>query len=493
MQELSLYTSAETRELDRVAIEVAGIPGIQLMSRAGRAAFDLLQQAWPEGCPLVVYCGTGNNGGDGFVVAALAADRAIPVTVYQVGEADKISGDAASARQAAIDAGVEIAAFSANTAPEDCVIVDALLGTGLSGEVRGDYRAAIDTINASGLPVLAIDIPSGLCGDSGRRLGVAVDADATISFIGKKRGLLTGDAPDCCGELHFADLAVPAEVYAQQPASAFLLNLEQEMDALPPLAETAHKGRFGHALIIGGDLGMAGAALMAAESAGRCGAGLVSAATRAIHVPALLSRRPEVMAHGVEARGELDPLLHRATAVAVGPGLGQNAWSEQMLQNALDSESPLVVDADALNLLARRCEDEPPQRGNWILTPHPGEAARLLGSDTATVQADRFAAVANLQARYGGVVLLKGAGTLVCDSEAVHVCPYGNPGMASGGMGDVLSGILVALLAQGMNLRDAACLGVCLHAVAADLAAQDGMRGMLATDLMPFLRGLMDE
>ena len=493
MRALELYTAAETRELDRVAIEDVGIPGITLMSRAGRAAFELIQDTWPVGCPLVIFCGTGNNGGDGFVVAALAADRAIPVTVCQVGDADKIGGDAATARQAALDAGVCITAFGDELALDDSVIVDALLGTGLSGEVRGDYRDAIESINGSGMPVLAIDIPSGLCGDSGRRLGVAVEADATISFIGQKRGLLTGDAPDCCGELHFADLSVPANVYEQQPASAFRLDLEQELDALPPLTETAHKGRFGHALVIGGDLGMAGAALMAAEAAGRCGAGLVSAATRAIHVPALLSRRPEVMAHGVEARGELDPLLERATAAAVGPGLGQNAWSEQMLQNALDSSLPLVVDADALNLLARRCAGEPPQRGNWILTPHPGEAARLLDSDTAAVQSDRFAAVSAIQARYGGVVLLKGSGTLVCDGEAVYVCPYGNPGMASGGMGDVLSGILVALLAQGMNLRDAACLGVCLHAVAADLAAEAGMRGLLATDLMPYLRGLMDE
>ena len=493
MFEQQLYTAAETRELDRCAIEDFDIPGIQLMSRAGRASFELLQREWPEGCPLAIFCGTGNNGGDGFVVAALAVDRATPVTVYQVGDATKVSGDAATARQAALDAGVKVQTFAADIVLEDCVIVDALLGTGLTGDVRGDYRAAIEVINTSGMPVLAVDIPSGLCADSGRRLGVAVEADATISFIGMKRGLLTGDAPDCCGELYFADLAVPEEVYARLPASAVRLDLESELDALPPLTETAHKGRFGHALVIGGDLGMAGAALMAAESAGRCGAGLVSAATRAIHVPALLSRRPEVMAHGVEARGELEPLLGRATAAAVGPGLGQNAWSEQMLQDALDADLPLVVDADALNLLARRCADAPPQRGNWILTPHPGEAARLLSTDTAEVQADRFAAVTALQQRYGGVVLLKGAGTLVCDGDMVSVCPYGNPGMASGGMGDVLSGILVALLAQGMALRDAACLGVCLHAVAADLAAEAGMRGLLAMDLMPFLRGLMDE
>ena len=493
MSEQSLYTAAHTRELDRVAIEECGIPGIRLMSRAGRAAFELLQAIWPEGCPLAIFCGTGNNGGDGFVVAALAHDRGIPVTVYQVGDGGKIGGDAATARQAAVDAGVDIRPFAGDEELDSCVVVDALLGTGLSGEVRGDYLAAIDAVNSGGAPVLAIDIPSGLCSDTGRRLGVAVDADVTITFIGVKQGLLTGDAPDCCGELHFADLGVPAKVYEKVPVDAYRLELEQELEALPPLTLTAHKGQFGHALVIGGELGYAGAALMAAESAGRCGAGLVSAATRTVNLPALLSRRPEVMAHGVEARGDLDALLDRATAVAVGPGLGQNAWSEQMLQRSLETDLPLVVDADALNLLAQGIGVSDPRRGGWILTPHPGEAARLLQSDTAAVQADRFAAVRELQSRYGGVALLKGAGTLVCDGESVHVCPYGNPGMASGGMGDVLSGILVALLAQGLDLRDAACLGVCLHAAAADLAAEGGMRGLLATDLMPFLRGLLDD
>ncbi len=493
MPEQRLYTAAQTRELDRTAIEDVGIPGIKLMSRAGRAAFDLICAQWPEGCPLSVFCGTGNNGGDGFVVAALARDRNIPVTVYQVGDASRIGGDALTARERALDAGVEILPFGEEVNPESCLVVDALLGTGLSGDVRGDYLAAIECINRSGQPVLAIDIPSGLCSDTGRRLGVSVEADATITFIGVKQGLLTGDAPDCCGELRFADLEVPAEVYERVPSESCCLVLEDELEALPSLAITAHKGNFGHALVIGGDVGFAGALLMAAEAAGRCGAGLVSAATRAIHVPSLLSRRPEVMAHGVEARGDLTSLLERANAIAVGPGLGQNAWSEQMLQHSLDSELPLVVDADGLNLLARRGSDQKPQRGQWILTPHPGEAARLLGVENAEIQADRFAAVRELQARYGGVALLKGAGSLVCDGETVFVCPYGNPGMASGGMGDVLSGILVALLAQGLSLRDAACLGVCLHAAAADLAAADGMRGMLATDLMPHLRGLLDD
>jgi NAD(P)H-hydrate epimerase len=365
------------------------------------------------------------------------------------------------------------------------------LGTGLAGDVRGDYVTAIESINASGRPVLAVDIPSGLCSDTGRCLGTAVRSSATVTFIGVKQGLLTGDALNYCGELHFADLEVPEDVYERVKPASRRLSLETELARLPEVAVTAHKGSFGHALVVGGDLGMAGAAIMAAEAAARCGAGLVSAATRSANLPGFNARRPEIMAHGVEARGELEALLDRASAVAVGPGLGQGAWAEQLLQRVTDTRLPLVLDADALNLLAKGCAVQDLARGGWILTPHPGEAARLLGTDTRAVQADRFAAVRAIQARYGGVVVLKGAGTLVAEDEATTLCPYGNPGMASGGMGDVLSGVLVALLAQGLSPGDAARLGVCLHSAAADQAAEEGMRGMVATDLLPPLRRLL--
>ncbi|MEE4659826.1 MAG: NAD(P)H-hydrate dehydratase [Halieaceae bacterium] len=489
----SLYTAEQTRELDRRAIEDCGIPGAILMSRAGRAAFDCIQQRWPEGCPLMIFCGTGNNGGDGFVVAALAAARRVPVTVIQVGDPERVRGDAAAARQAALDAGVDVRPFAGAPAIEDCLVVDGLLGTGLSKPLQGEFRDAVAAINASGQPVLALDIPSGLCSDTGAVLGDAVVADATITFIGVKQGLLTGEAPGCVGELLYADLEVPADVYAGITPGSQRLALENELEALPRLSPVAHKGHFGHALVVGGDLGMAGAAIMAAEAAGRCGAGLVSAATRAAHVPALVARQPEVMAHGVEARAGLEKLLAAASAVAVGPGLGKAAWGEQMLQLCLQSDCPLVVDADALNLLAADNAASRPPRGDWILTPHPGEAARLLGCDTTRVQADRFAAARALQQRYQGVVVLKGSGTLVCDAEGVYVCTYGNPGMATGGMGDVLSGVLVGLLAQGLSLSAAARLGVCLHSAAADLAAEQGVRGLLPTDLMPALRALLDD
>ena len=488
----SLYTAAQTRELDRCTIEDHGVPGIRLMSRAGRAAFDLLLEEWPAPTELHIYCGTGNNGGDGYIIAALAQGRGIPVRVLQLGDESRIDGDALKARERALADGVVVQKFDPAEEPEQGVIVDSMLGTGLGGEVRDEYRAAIEVINASPCPVLAIDIPSGLCSDTGRVLGAAVRADVTVTFIGVKRGLLTADAPDFVGYLAYDELEVPAGVYESLPVECFHLDLDIALDSFPGHAETAHKGSFGHALVVGGNRGMGGAAVMAAEAAARCGAGLVSAATQPEHLAAFIARRPEVMAHGVSGGNDLLPMLERPSVIAVGPGLGSDAWAEQLFYRCLGTGMPLVVDADALNLLAAGDILDKPVRDNWILTPHPGEAARLLKCTTAEIQSDRFAAVSALQERYGGVVVLKGAGSLVCGGAEVFVSSYGNPGMGSGGMGDVLSGVLAGLLARGMAPLEAACLGVCLHSCAADLAAEEGEAGLLATDLMPWLRLLLD-
>ncbi len=490
-----LYTAAQVRALDRIAIDEHHIPGIQLMKRAGKAAFDELLRRWSGIEHLHVFCGTGNNGGDGFVVAALAAQRALPVTVWQVGDAEKIRGDALTARQYAVQAGVRIEPF-AGDAPTDGVLVDALLGTGLGGEVKSPFTEAIAAINRSKLPVLAIDIPSGLCSDSGNVLGVAVRASATVTFIALKRGMFTADAAACCGDIAFASLLVPAEVYAREKSSCARVELDDFTIDLAPRSRTAHKGHYGHVLVIGGDYGMAGAVAMASQAAARTGAGLVSCATRPEHIAALVARCPEVMVHGVNGLGELAPLLERATAIVVGPGLGQSAWSEQMLlgvwRRAQAQPLPLLVDADALNLLTQGVTVPSPHYAEWVLTPHPGEAARLLGCTVAEIQRDRFAAAAALRQLYGGVVVLKGAGSLIASAGRVDVANYGNPGMATGGMGDLLTGITGGLLAQGLALERAAALGVCLHGRAADLAAQKGERGLLATDLLPKLRGLLN-
>jgi ADP-dependent NAD(P)H-hydrate dehydratase / NAD(P)H-hydrate epimerase len=497
----SVYTAAQVRAFDRIAIDEYKIPGIQLMKRAGKAAFDYLLQRWPTFEHLHVFCGTGNNGGDGFIVAALAAQRTLPVTVWQVGDPTKIHGDALLAQQFAIQAGVRIKPFvdiDSFTGDElaQGVIVDALLGTGVDSDVKSSFAKAIAAINQSLLPVLALDVPSGLCSDSGRELGIAVRANATISFIALKRGLFTADAADCCGDIAFASLQIPVEIYAREKSACSRIELNDFAAELAPRPRTAHKGHYGHVLVIGGDYGMAGAVTMASEAAARVGAGLVSCATRPEHVAALITRCPAVMAHGVNGLGELAPLLERATAIVIGPGLGQSAWSEQMLfgvwQHVQLKPLPLLVDADALNLLAQGVIATSPHYEQWVLTPHPGEAARLLGCTAAEVQDDRFAAATALQQRYGGVVVLKGAGSLIASSEGISVVNCGNPGMATGGMGDVLSGITGGLLAQGLTIDRAATLGVCLHGHAADLAAQNGERGLLATDLLPHLQGLLN-
>lgn len=486
-----LYTAEQTRALDHCAIHGHNIPGITLMARAADAAFRYLLEAWPEPERLQVLCGTGNNGGDGFLIADLAHKRGIAVTVYQLGDPDKIGGDARLARDQALANGVEMVPFSGDEIVAGGVIVDAMLGTGLGGDVRGDYVDAIEAINASGAAVLAVDIPSGLCSDTGRILGAAVRADLTVTFIGLKRGLFSLRAPDCTGAVQFSDLGVPPQVYAEVESNCSRLELEALLELLPSRPATAHKGLYGTVLVVGGDHGMAGAAAMAAEAALRCGAGLVQVATRPEHVAALVARTPEVMPRGVESGEDFAPLLEAADVLVVGPGLGQSPWSIHLLQRAAATGKPMVLDADALNLLVAGELGGETKRNNWVLTPHPGEAARLLGISSIEVQADRFAAVEALQLRYGGVAILKGNGSLIAGEGESLLSDYGNPGMASGGMGDVLSGVIGALLAQGLPPLSAATLGVCLHGAAGDIAAQDGQRGLVATDLIAPMRELL--
>ncbi|NIB39328.1 NAD(P)H-hydrate dehydratase [Pseudomaricurvus alkylphenolicus] len=488
-----LYLAEQVRELDRIAIEEHQVAGIRLMKRAGRAAFGALLDRWPETEQITVFCGAGNNGGDGYIVAALAAQRRIPVTVVHVAAPEKLKGDALRAYEFALREGVLMQPFDEQQPVPASVLVDALLGTGLKGDVRSEYRQAIEKINASGLPVLSVDLPSGLCADTGVELGLAVKAEVTISFIGLKQGLLSGRGPALCGQLLYSDLELAEEITAALPPASHRLDLATLLERLPARDADSHKGHFGHVMVVGGDHGFAGAALMAGEAAARCGSGLTSVVTRAEHLAAIIARCPELMATAVASGQELKPLLQRPSVLVIGPGLGRSPWSEQLLLQAAQSDLPQVLDADALNILAEGKVVESTPRANRVLTPHPGEAARLLGCSVAEVQADRFKAVQTLQRKYGGVVLLKGAGTLIADEQQVYVANVGNPGMASGGMGDVLSGMIGALLAQGLSPLDATCLAVCLHGSAADLAAEEsGQRGLLATDLLLYARQLLN-
>lgn len=486
----TLYNKQQIRQLEDIAINELKIPAYTLMQRAGNAAYSCLREYWTESKNIAVMCGPGNNGGDGYIVAYLAKQQNKQVIVYAVGDHSKLSDVALKAQQECVHSNVTIVPWSPQTVIINCdVIVDAILGIGLHDTVKSPFQEAIEAINASRLPVLAIDVPSGLDVDTGRVLGTAVEADVTATFIGLKQGMFTGEAPDYCGKIHCYDLEIPEIAYQKVPKSAELTHYNAQSFLLPPRKRTANKGSYGHVLIVGGDYGYAGSVRMAAEAAGRTGAGLVSVATRPEHIGIITSMRPEVMARAVAKPSDLDQLLSKANVVAIGPGLGQSSWGKELLDKVINTSLPLIVDADGLNLLAHQSK----QRSNWILTPHPGEAARLLHCDKEVIAADRFLAAKMLQQQYGGVIVLKGAGTIVIDATNNYsVCSEGNPGMATGGMGDVLTGVLAGLLAQCSELAEIARLGVTIHAKAGDLARENGERGMLALDLMPYIRKLVN-
>ena len=492
-----LYTAAQVRELDRISIEEFSIPGITLMESAGGAAYQLMRSKWPDAKTILILCGPGNNGGDGYILARLAKEDGLAVKLQLIGDHTKLSGDALLAAERCIASGLKSMAYSKEDLGEADVIVDALLGTGLDRDVLGQWQEVINAINSSNTPVLSVDIPSGLNADTGQVMGCAVNADATISFIGLKQGLFTGQGVEYAGDVHFNNLDVPDEIGTKVNSMTEQITLDDLQSFLMPRSKSSHKGSFGHVLVVGGEYGFAGAARLCAEAAARTGAGLISLATHASHAGYITMSVPEVMVHATESSTELLALLEKANVVAIGPGLGQSNWGMSLFSKVLESDLPLVVDADALNLLAQ----DPVTSDRWVLSPHPGEAARLLNCDSHTIQSDRIAAAKEIQKKFGGITVLKGSGTVIVDDrkdggQKVSICAAGNPGMASGGMGDVLTGVIAGLIAQrislGLDIGDAARLGVCLHASAGDNAATDGERGMLASDLMPWIRKLLN-
>jgi len=486
--EYDLYTTEQTRELDRLAVEQGDISGYDLMQRAGQSVFEQICRQWPDARQLAIFCGVGNNAGDGYVVARLAKKAEMVVNVYYLANPEGLVAEAQQAWQACVDEGVSIEPFVSGMHRDTDVVVDALVGTGLDRELKGEWLTAVDCMNVCPWPVLAVDVPSGLHADSGKVMGAAVRAKSTLSFIGLNRGLFTAQAPEYTGEIVFDDLQVDGSCY-QAVASEARLMPDDVVNYLYPRSRDLHKGLCGHVLVIGGNKGMPGAPVLAGKAALRAGAGLVTVATRAGHVNAMVAAQPELMVHGVDDGMALKPLLAKASVVVIGPGLGQDQWAQALLNKVLESRLPAVVDADALNLLAR----EPSRCENWVLTPHVAEAARLLGVSTDEISTDRFNAVQQLQYQFGGIAILKGAGTLVSGPQ-IQVCRHGNPGMATAGMGDMLSGIIAALMAQGLSHAHAAELGVWTHAMAGDMEAkQRGERGLVATDLLPWLRQILND
>jgi ADP-dependent NAD(P)H-hydrate dehydratase / NAD(P)H-hydrate epimerase len=481
-----LYGSSAARQLDARATEQLGGDGYLLMRRAGLAAWQYLLLHWPQAQRIVVVCGPGNNGGDGYVLAQLARRSGRSVQVVHLRSHLPRSELAQRACTEYIAAGGQVELFRTALPPAD-VVVDGLFGIGFTRAPDPESSALIEAINAQAAPVLALDVPSGVDADTGAAPAIAVVADRTLQFIARHAGLYTGGALECTGALDLDALEVPVASFEQVAISAELLGTDALALWLPPRRRNTHKGESGRVLCVGGDHGSGGAILLCAEAALRSGTGLLSVATRAAHVAALLARRPEAMVRAVESEQDLPPLLERADCIALGPGLGQGEWSRAVFRLAMEAGKPLVIDADGLNLLAAT----PKLLHDAVLTPHPGEAARLLDTDAGDVQRNRFAAAQRIADRFGAAVVLKGAGTIIAaPGHTPRLLEAGNPGMAVGGMGDVLTGVIAALRGQGLKAFDAACAGALLHSLAGDAAAWDGQRGLLPSDLMPQLRRL---
>lgn len=486
-----VYQATQIREFERLAQESYHISGEMMMARAGKAALDFLLRRWPQAKRVLVLCGGGNNGGDGFVLSHLAHEEGLEVSIILVGDHTHRRQEAQAAFTRCEAQKLTIKTFSDKMDwghPD--VIVDAICGIGLHDALSGDAALAVKKLQRARAPIFALDIPSGIDADTGSILGVAATATATITFIGLKVGLITNHGIAYTGELVLNDLQLPSELYTTIEPVAEKIHPSHFSGCLAPRSRDWHKGLSGHVLIIGGAAGYSGAPRMAAQAALRVGAGLVSVATDVANAVVMNVAVPEIMCHGISTPDQLHPLLQRADVVVLGPGMGQSAWAQALFKLVIETDLPLVIDADGLNLLAKTTK----HHANWILTPHPGEAATLLGlASAAAVQADRFAALRAITQRYGGVCVLKGAGSVILAPDTLPaICDLGNPGMASAGMGDVLSGVIAGLLAQDIPLGEAAKLGVCIHALAGDLAAKDGERGMVATDLMPFLRRLVN-
>lgn len=485
----SIHTCQQSKDLDRIAIEKYGISGYELMTRAGQGAFRMLQKRWPDCESVGVLCGRGNNGGDGYVLAAAAKRAGLNTTVFRTGEPGTPDSQKARDEYRKLGGTMQDAGNGLDLAACD-VLVDALLGVGLTRDVGIELVNIFEQVESSRKPVLALDIPSGIDGDTGAVRGCALRADATATFISTKMGLLTGEGRDYTGVLELDTLDVPQEAYREVCGIAQVIDPKFLPVARLKRKSGAHKGSAGHVLIIGGNKTMQGAALMAGQAAARAGAGLVSIVSIAATAEPYSSGMPELRNFVIEHAASIAQLLESCNAVGIGPGLGQDDWAREMWNAAREYQTQLVVDADALNLLAAY----PCQRQDWILTPHPGEAGRLLDMPATEIQMDRVSAAHRIAERFGGICVLKGAGTIVAGGQHTWICDRGNPGMATGGMGDVLTGVICALRAQGLSAEEAACLGVWLHATAGDASAREtGAIGMIATDLLPGIRKFLNE
>ena len=502
------YEATQVQANEPKIASLVGVSMYQLMERAGESLFEWLSAEYENSQPLLILCGKGNNGGDGYVLGRLALESNYHVNVMVMAAEQEIKGDALIALQHLKNS----LAFSAHNKPcqlnflenpedlhlslqnllqkEQYLVVDAIFGIGFKGKLNEATHHIITAINDSNLPVLSVDIPSGLSADTGTAYPLAVKADVTISFIAMKKGLLTGRAVNFTGQLLLADLGV-GESFQQNINSNVVIQNQLNLPRLKPREPATHKGNIGHAVCIGGNAQFPGAIRLSGESALRAGASLVSVACHKESAALIFYERPEFMLAPHDANDQrAASFLVQAKVVILGPGLGKDAWAKAWFEQVMLSPSPQVVDADGLRLLS----ESPNVNHQRVLTPHPGEAASLLHCDIATIENNRFSSVKAIAQNYGGICLLKGPGTLISDGNRVWVNTTGNPGMASGGMGDVLSGLVGALMIQIPDMLEATRLAVYIHGQAADiLAEKEGMNGMLASDLLPVIRRLLNE
>lgn len=484
---MKLFGAGVMRELDRYTIEEVGIPGIVLMELAGRGAADHIEVMARErglGSALVV-AGPGNNGGDGFVVARHLADRGLAVAVVLLTQAAAVKGDAAATFamlrrfpvrviEAPGGAPEEMSEALPGAGPD--LVIDAIFGTGLARPVEGVFADAVDAINALPCPRVALDIPTGVDADTGRILGRAVRADLTVTFGAAKIGHWSYPGRAMRGRLEVVPIGIPRAAI-DRASGAVLVGREEAAVAFPPRDPEGFKNRYGHVVVVGGVPGKAGAALLAANGAVRAGAGLVTIATHPESAARVEGRFPELMVEaaigGEGPAGALPLVLGGKSAVVAGPGLGTDPFATRAVEQVLACGLPAVLDADALNVIAARPETLAGLRADAVMTPHPGEAGRLLGRSTTEVQADRVSAVRELAARAGAVVVLKGAGTLIAAPDGrLAVNPTGSPALATAGSGDVLAGVIGALLARGVAAFEAACAACWVHGVAGEVAAR---------------------
>jgi len=484
---IPLYTKSDIRQMDALMIKHRVDSGYRLMCQAAQAFITCLYEYYPDFERILIVCGQGNNAGDGYVIARLLSEKKIQVDVFPLANPTVLQADAARAWQDWISSGGDCCAQLPTRLDKYDLLVDAILGTGLDRALSPEWIDCIETINHAPCLRVAVDIPSGLDADTGIIHGACIQADRTISFIASKCGMYTGQARQYCGQITLCALQLPDSIRAQFTPRAFLdhgLSLEHVFVSRP---QTINKYEAGKVLIVGGNQSMPGAVILSALAALRSGAGMVKILTHPAHAAMIPIQYPEIICEGIAARQDISESLAWANVVVVGPGLGQDDWAMDILDQILLLNKPVVIDADALNLLSR----SPQPLKHALLTPHAAEAGRLLQQHVQKIEADRFEAVLKLCATYTCHALLKGAGTLISDGHHIHISPYGNPGMASAGMGDSLSGIIAAFLAQGCQPMAALVRAANIHARAGDLAASDGQRGLIATDLLPCIRQLI--